>query len=321
VFDFDISKLSAKSQATQNVFNFDITKLKQNEEADKLVQAAEKRLNTFHLFKTKEMKREDAIELYIKAYTKYVYDTLYAKAANCAHRISELYELLDDQFEALEYMTKEANMTRKFDNNKAVELYSEIGERFIENGSFTRAAKMYSEAADICKKDNENDLAIKYYKRVIEALEADNKDVSEHKTKIGELYINEKQYYSAKKLYDEILKALDSKNAIGMRFNKYVFLSVLCDFAINIQSNKLDETKDLLSRSADRYPSFSHERMFNLLGDCLDAASDGDTEKFSQILASYDTITPLESYQINTLNEIKKVIENCGNQQEAIDLR
>jgi len=166
----------------------------------------------------------------------------------------------------------------------------------------------------MAEKESDFEIALYHYEKSAEYYDMENSAVSARgcKLKVAQFSAEKSDYTKAIKLYEDAAKeAMDSR--MGPYACKDYFLKAgLCylahDDAVGLRQ-ALTRYKDLIS-------SFERERECKFLEDLLDACENYDSEKFTNIVSEYNTLTTLDNFKISLLAKVKEAIKEDGEEDE-----
>ena len=113
-------------------------------------------------------------------------------------------------------------------------------------------------------------------------------------------------------VFEEVAKASVSNNLLRFSVKGYLLNAGLC----RLCSQEPVGVKNALERYEDLDPSFSTSREHTLLADLSSAAEEGDQEKFTAVLAEYDSMSRLDPWKTKLLLRAKKKIAKDVEEEE-----
>ena len=132
------------------------------------------------------------------------------------------------------------------------------------------------------------------------------------KLKVAELSASLERYPLAIEVFEEVAKASVSNNLLRFSVKGYLLNAGLC----RLCSQEPVGAKNALERYEDLDPSFSTSREHTLLADLSSAAEEGDQEKFTAVLAEYDSMSRLDPWKTKLLLRAKKKIAKDVEEEE-----
>ena len=162
-----------------------------------------------------------------------------------------------------------------------------VGEIYeIDIVDFEKAIENYEHAADFYRGEDSNASANKCL------------------TKVAHMSAQLQLFEKAASLFEEIGKGCLDNNLLKYSAKDYFFKALICWFCKdkNIVKGKMEEYKAL-------HPAFDGTREQKLVENLLEAVEDEDTDKFSEFVQDYDTISRIDNWLTAQLLHIKKAID------------
>jgi len=103
-------------------------------------------------------------------------------------------------------------------------------------------------------------------------------------------------------------------NLLKFSVRNYLFNAFLCILAkqdVVGASRALDKYKDM-------DPTFVSQRECKLCEAVLEACENLDVDSFTQAVADFDALTPLDAFRTHLLLQAKKMIENAGDSSQLV---
>ena len=101
-------------------------------------------------------------------------------------------------------------------------------------------------------------------------------------------------------IYEEVAARSIDNNLLKWSAKEYYFKSVLCTMCIKGNS------RDLISRYEEDFPSFINTREHQLLCGLQDTIDESNVDNFTVLVQEYDNISPLDKWLTTVLLKIKK---------------
>jgi len=115
-------------------------------------------------------------------------------------------------------------------------------------------------------------------------------------------------------IYEQVARASMDNNLLKFSVRNYLFNSFLCVLAkqdVVGAGRALDKYKDM-------DPTFQTQRECKLCEAVLEACENLDVDSFTQAVADYDALTPLDALRTHLLLQAKKMIENAGDSSQLV---
>ena len=265
-------------------------------QAHALMQEAEKELNKFSLFSSKESKREAARDKFLKAATMYKASSNFQGAAMAYSRAAEMSQLNKEEIDLAEdWMNAGTYYLKVKDVQKGEELLGNVVDLYERSGK-------YGQAARACKQigDEGTPNAEKWYARAIQYFRNEGSRVAANDLaiKIADMKVQHGEYDAAKDEYFRIAKGYTEETLTRGNAKKYFFLTLLCRIALVTPDNFMEGVEgvqQLFSEVQDLDPQFDkNTREHMLISALIIAFEEEDLEKWVDAVNDYDSIIPLD---------------------------
>ncbi|EZG86039.1 putative alpha-soluble NSF attachment protein [Gregarina niphandrodes] len=247
---------------------------------------------------------DEAADKYLQAANSYKVNKQWVESERCFARSAEIALLGEDRVSAANAYVDAGNMAIKTSAKSAESLYTKACSIYTSAGRFAQAGKLMKQLAE---EYNSTDVsaAKSFYKKAAEYYDLDEFSKSNYSQCIM-AYANlvatvDRDYGTAIRIYEEegnkaLKNTLLQYNAKECFF-KAVILHLCQEDAITAsvameQYRKLD-------------PRFAESRLAKLSQKICEAVEKDDVKLFSQAVADFDHITPLDQWKISMLAEIK----------------
>lgn len=285
-----------------------------DQKADELIAEAEKKLAKFALFTSNEEKFEKARDRFLQAATMYKASSAWDKAANAYMRASDMSSKNKQEMDYADDRYNAALMYQKIPDSRALGLLQEVVDIYDKNGKFANAAKICVAIAEQPGTEDSVEWfekAMRYYKN-----EGSKVVATDIVLRIAQFYINKGDYGSAESIYDRTAKEyLDDRNSRGGA-RKVFFNALLCKIA-DLTASNLTEGTSALRDKFQEYQELDtqfteHTREHMLILAICDALEAGDVDAYSEAVADYDNICPLDDVKTKMLLRGKQALRSAG---------
>jgi len=257
-----------------------------------------------------------AAELYTRAGNLYKANKNFNEAANAYLEAAQCYRMADEAFEATNSTLAAGAVLKKVDPKRAASLLVEGTKSLVADGHFSAAAKHQQDAGEMYEAEGDNEAAIDCLKTAAEYYEMENSTSRANtcKLKVAQLYANSGKYDEAVEIYEQVARASMDNNLLKFSVRNYLFNSFLCVLA---KQDTVGASR-ALERYKDMDPTFASQRECRLCDAILEACENLDVDAFTQAVADFDALTPLDAFRTHLLLQAKKMIENAGDSSQLV---
>jgi len=286
----------------------------ENREAKALMEQAKKTKEK--IFSFGKGKYGQAAELYTRAGNLYKASKQFNEAANAFLEAAQCYRMADEAFEATNSTLAAGAVLKKVDPKRAAQLLVEGTKSLVADGHFSAAAKHQQDAGEMFEAEGDNEAAVDCLKTAAEYYEMENSTsrANSCRLKVAQLSANAGKYDDAVEIYEQVARAAMDNNLLKFSVRNYLFNSFLCVLA------KQDTVG--AARALDRYkdldPTFASQRECKLCEAILEACDNVDVDAFTQAVADFDALTPLDAFRTHLLLQAKKMIESAGDSSSLV---
>lgn len=269
---------------------------------------AEKRLTGWGLFGSTH-KYEDAADLFEKAGNAYKLAKAWDEAANVYTKLANCQLKLDSKHEAAAAYVDAANAYKKKpDTNQCVGMMNMAIHMFEEIGRLSMAAKHYKDIAEIYEKEENYLKAIEYYEKAADLYSGENVDSTSNqcKLKVAQYAAQMKQYDKAIQIYEEVAKHSMNNNLLKYSVKGYLLNAGLCQ----ICGSDDVKVENAIQNYQDLDPTFSGTRECKFLQDLAAAIVEGDTDKFTDVVKEFDSMSRLDQWKTTLLLRAKNDLKD-----------
>ncbi|EEH53072.1 uncharacterized protein MICPUCDRAFT_21964 [Micromonas pusilla CCMP1545] len=282
--------------------------------ADEFMKKAQKKLKAGMFASMFGNKYEEASELLEKACNNYKLAKMWREAADAFALLADCHLKCDSKHEAAQAHVEAANANKKVDPAAAIASLRVAISHFTDMGRLSIAAKHLKDIAEQYEKDEKEDDACEAYMQAADLYGGEEVSTAANncKLKVAELSASLERYPLAIEVFEEVAKASVSNNLLRFSVKGYLLNAGLC----RLCSQEPVGVKNALERYEDLDPSFSTSREHTLLADLSSAAEEGDQEKFTAVLAEYDSMSRLDPWKTKLLLRAKKKIAKDVEEEE-----
>jgi len=286
----------------------------ENREAKALMEQAKKTTEKFFSFG--KGKYEQAAEMYTRAGNLFKASKNFEEASEAFLAAADCHRIAGDAFEQTNSTIAAGAVLKKVNPKRAAELLLEGTKALVADGHFSAAAKHQQDAGEMFEAEGDNEAAVDCLKTAAEYYEMENSTsrANSCRLKVAQLSANAGKYDDAVEIYEQVARAAMDNNLLKFSVRNYLFNSFLCVLA------KQDTVG--AARALDRYkdldPTFASQRECKLCEAILEACDNVDVDAFTQAVADFDALTPLDAFRTHLLLQAKKMIENAGDSSQLV---
>lgn len=258
----------------------------------------------------KQQKYEDACDEFVKAGNAYNMSKQWLDAGDMYSKAAECLQEINDHNEAANYYIQAGDCyIRTNTPTNAINPYLQTIKIYMDSGQLSPTARYYQRIAEILENERVYSEAIEYYEKASNINEANNNNLQQFQCLLKVAIL-----CSQKEDNLNLLRAASIFETLGNKMLKinnysgdaqiYYFKCILCymalgDFVVSKEKMNLFKLADF---------QFSQSSTYNLSSNLHEAIDEFNADKFSQACSDYDHIIPLDSWEINILNQVKSHI-------------
>lgn len=275
--------------------------MSQEEKADEMMLAAEKRLKAWF---GGSAKWEDAADLYTKAANQYKISKKWDKAGDAYCKSSECHLKLSSKHEAATSYISAATCYKKSNFTSAVQCMKQAIEFYTDEGRFSIAAKHQKELAEMYEGESDFEGAIAAYQQSADYYdgEGSSSSASQCLLKVALFSAQVGNYDKAIEIYEQVASSSIDNNLLKWSVKEYFLRAGLCHLA----KGDIVAATRALERYTEMDATFSSQRECKFLQDILAAVSNNDVEAFTNAVVEFDSISKFDSWKTSILLKIKK---------------
>jgi alpha-soluble NSF attachment protein len=250
---------------------------------------------------------EEAGDLYVQAANLYKLKKQGIKAGESFDKAAEAQIKADSKDEAANTLVDAFKAYKQEDPASAAKSLERAIEFFTVRGQFRRAANFKLDLAQLYEDElADYPKALKSYEDAGDWFESDSAQALSSKAflKAADLHALQGNYIQATDIYKKVVKNSVNNNLSRWSLKDYfvkIVLSYLAGDDKVAASKYLDESISLDS-------SFPTTREYKLLQDIIEAVTEGDAEKLSQVVFDYDQFNKLDRWKTTILLKIKSTV-------------
>ncbi|EGG14216.1 soluble NSF attachment protein alpha isoform [Cavenderia fasciculata] len=270
---------------------------------------AEKRIkgsNILSFFGGGSSRFDDSASDFTKAGNLYKMAKKWDQAGCCFQRAAECYLKANSKHDTAQSYVMASNCYKKGNVSEAVICLKAAIEYYTDEGRFSIAAKHQKEIAEIYEAEGDLDQAIASYQIAADFFEGENSTVSSHQCllKIALFSAQLERYDKAIEIYEHVASASLDNNLTQWGCKEYFLRACLCYLA----SDDLVSADRALHRYRDMQASFGNSRECRLLEDVIQSCRDNNVENFTNAVADFNSISPLDAWKTSILLKVKQTI-------------
>jgi len=273
---------------------------------------AVRQLNKLRLFNRSD-KYENAAYYYNKAAVAFKIASNWQEAGDAFIKSAENKMYYDQEAAMDEYVQAARAFKQGSFNRDAVRCYEQAVHHFMAKNKFGTAAKLYREIGEIEEGDYRWRQAVEAYSHAADCHE--NEDAKSHamelELKIAEIYANQAEYKEAIDYFEKVAKGSEKNPLIRFNANDYLLRAALCHLPACVSSKDNGAAfKQALARYKDAFFAFSKSRECKFLDKLAAAVEEEDVQAFTDAVAEYDRVSPLDKWRTNVLLMMKRHLKH-----------
>jgi len=283
----------------------------EEERANALVLEAQKKMDSTKSFFGRmfsgQSKFEEACELYTRAANSYKMAKKWSAAGNafCESGKIQLNQI-QSKHEAASQYVEAANCYRKNDFEEAINCLQIAIEIFTEMGRFSIAAKHHVTVAEIYESNlMDIDQAVRHYTQAADYYKGEESSSAANKCmlKVATYSAQQENYLKAINIFEEIAAVCLESSLLKYSARDHLFKASLCTMCQDMTA-----AQTTIEKYCQMFPAFEDSRELKLLTKLIEAGDEGDTDKFSEAVCEFDSISRLDQWYTTMLLRIKKYI-------------
>ncbi|KAK9824875.1 hypothetical protein WJX74_002360 [Apatococcus lobatus] len=270
--------------------------------ARETVKKAEKKLTGFF-----GKDPDAAAELLTQAANQFKLAKNWNEAGATYERAAQVNLKINSKHEAATCYVEASKVYQKCNKSSAIRCLHMSIEYYTEMGRLSMAARNVREVAETQEKEGQKEASIQYYLKAAElfGMEDQTSEANKCRLKVAQFSAELDQYETAVEIYEDIAKTSLENNLLKYSAKGYLLNAGICRLCLSKDAG----LRAAVERYEDMDLSFSGSREDNLLKELVEAKETGDTEKFTNAIQEYDSMTRLDAWKTNLLLKAKKRIE------------
>jgi tetratricopeptide (TPR) repeat protein len=261
-----------------------------------LLQQAQKEENRWSLFDNKE-KYENAGDLYEKAGHRFKLDINHEEAANAYVKAGDSYERIKQSYYSIKNYFEAAKQFNYFDSKRAIVYFVKVKDYYELTGDAVKAGDILEQIAAI---DSNNAITL-YLRAISYYVESNNvSKANKARLKLCDIYLNDKNYELAGKLYETI--AIESDSKMSWISMEHYINACICWLALH--NYELAHQK--LVYYTETNPKISMNIKYNYLRDMIQACVDCKFQNFIDATYQFDQRHTLISWMVIALTNVRE---------------
>jgi len=297
------------SEHTSSGVGSPVPAMSQDSKAHDLVAKAEKKMNAWSLFGGTS-KYEDASEMFTKAANLFKVSKNWNDAGAAFEQTAHCHLKCSSGHEAATAYSDAANCYKKTDSGRAILLYKEAVEIYIDLGRFTTAAKLQKEIAELHEAGSDLVAAMEAFQKAADfyAGEESTSAANQCLLKVAGFAATTQDYRKAIEIYEQVAMSALENTLLKWSVKDYFLRAGICQLA----AGDLDAVA-----AVERYKtldaSFGGTREGQFLEKIARAYDDMDADAFTDQVREYDEISRLDPQKTSILLEVKNKIKASQN--------
>eukprot|EP01132_Coremiostelium_polycephalum_P002761 gene2761-3435_t len=249
---------------------------------------------------------ENSASDFTKAANLFKMSKKWDQAGDAFQKAAECFLKAASKHDAAQSYVSASNCYKKGNISNAILTLKAAIEYYTDEGRFSTSAKLQKEMAEMYESEGDFDQAIASYQVAADLFSGENSNVSSHQCllKIALFSAQLERYDKAIEIYEQVAAASLDNNLTQWGCKEYFFRAILCYLA----SDDLVSAERALMRYRDMQASFSSTREFRFLDQIIKACRDHSVEDFSDAVAEFDSISPLDAWKSSILVRAKRTI-------------
>lgn len=272
---------------------------------------AEATLKKFSLFKSKDAKAEEAIELYEKAVGQFKLAKQWEEAARAYLRMSELCSQLKEDSSALRHLTSAAQCFQNVKPKEAIRVFRQAVVQHMNKGQFSAAARDWKEIAKLEEKEGTKTGALDAWEQAARCHEAENSKAAKQQAlvQVARLAAEADDLKKAVQIWEDLARDAVDNDLLRWSATEYLYKAGLATFALESRSGESKLTEAKLDEYKDVFPAFENTRECKFLEVAAAAFKEDSLERFQDAVAKFDSIKRLDNWQSKMLLRVKEVLK------------
>ncbi|EGC31344.1 soluble NSF attachment protein alpha isoform [Dictyostelium purpureum] len=277
--------------------------------AKEFLDSADKRLkggNFLKMFGGGSSRYDDAASDYTKAGNLFKMAKKWDQAGSAFQRAAESFLKGSSKHDAASSYVLAASCYKKGSVVDAINCLKAAIEYYTDEGRFAISAKHQKEIAELYEAEGDIDQAIASYQIAADYFEGENSTVSAHQCllKIALFSAQLERYEKSIEIYEQVAAASLDNNLTQWGCKEYFLRACLCYLA----SDDVVGAERALQRYKDMQASFNSTRECRLLDGVIQACRNNNVDEFTNEVAEFNSISPLDSWKTSILLRIKNTI-------------
>jgi len=277
--------------------------------AKEFLEKAEKRCkggNLLGFFGGGSSKFDDAASDFTKAGNLFKMAKKWDQAGAAFQRAAECYLKGSSKHDAASSYVSAASCYKKGNVADAITCLKAAIEYYTDEGRFGISAKHQKEIAELYEAEGDLDQACASYQIAADYYDGENSTVSSHQCllKIALFSAQLERYEKSIEIYEQVAAASLDNNLTQWGCKEYFMRAILCYLA----SDDVVSAERALQRYRDMQASFNSTRECRLCDDIIKACRNNSVEEFTDAVADFNTISPLDSWKTSILLRVKNTI-------------
>jgi len=262
-------------------------------------------------------KFDDAAAAFTKAGNVYKMLKKWDEGGNIFERAAQTYIQANSSHEAATAYQNASNCYKNTSMPDAVRCLEAACDIYAADGKFSLAAKHHKTMAEMFEKEMDLDKSSTHYDRAADFFDNENQPSSARtcRLKVARFAAEKGDFAKAIEIWEKAAKdSLDAGNRTASYVCKEYFLNAgLCYIA----RDDVVGLRQAIGRYKDLQVSFDRDRECKLLEELAEACENYDSEKLTNVVSEYNSLTRLEPWKINLLAKVKGGLKEDNETEEG----
>ncbi|KAL3134901.1 hypothetical protein ABBQ32_007867 [Trebouxia sp. C0010 RCD-2024] len=282
--------------------------------AREMVAKAEKKLKGYSFLGGMGAKYDDAAELLESAGNNFKLAKAWRDAGDTYSKLAEVHVKQDSKTDAAQAYVEASKAYQRVDKSNALRCMHKAIGYYTDLGRLGMAARNLREVAETQEKAGLKEECIEFYDKAAELFEVENQSSEANKCrlKIALFSAELERFPVAIEIYESIAKSQVENNLLKYSAKSNLLNAGLC--RLNVDDEHTLRTA--LERYDDIDVSYRGSREATFLMALAEAREVGDSQKFTDAIAEYDSMTRLDGWKTQLLLRVKKRLTDVAEGEE-----
>ncbi|DBA73301.1 hypothetical protein WJX77_003916 [Trebouxia sp. C0004] len=279
-----------------------------------MVAKADKKLKGYSFLGGMGAKYDDAAELLESAGNNFKLAKAWRDAGETYSKLAEIHVKQDNKADAAQAYVEASKAYQRVDKSNALRCLHKAVGYYTDLGRLGMAARNLRDVAETQEKAGLKEECIEFYDKAAELFEVENSTAEANKCrlKIAQYSAELERFPVAIEIYENIAKSQVDSNLLKYSAKGNLLNAGLCRLNVDDEFT----LRSAIERYEDIDISFGGSREHNLLIGLAEAKETGDSQKFTDAVAEYDSLTRLDAWKTQLLLRVKKRLSAVADGEE-----